>query len=408
MDQLGVMTSVVNGLGPYAARVLGAAVMVLVAWLVSRLVRAAIGRVCGRAGLDERLQSPGFSQMLANVGVGLVWLFALPGLLETLELKGLLEPVNVMMSRIMGFLPNLVGAIVVFGIGFLVARIVRQIVTGMLRAAGSEKIADRLGLATSLGEGGLAGLVGSMVFAFILLPVLAAALEPLGLDAVTKPVSNLLDTVIALIPKVTASIIIIAVAALIGRAVAGIVTGVLGGMGFNKLSQYLGLGEVRRAGARTPSELAGSLVMASIVVVAVMQASEVLGFAILTRLVANLGAVMAGVAVAGVVMVGGLWLSNWVAGLIRAGSAVNAPALANLVRGAILFFTAALALRQAGLPGDIVGIAFGAVVCAIALGVAVAVGVGGRHVAGKLLEEAVQALRTEPPETDTPPIKFPD
>ena len=89
-------------------------------------------------------------------------------------------------------------------------------------------------------------------------------------------------------------------------------------------------------------------------------------------------------------------------------SAVNAPALANLVRGAILFFTAALALRQAGLPGDIVGIAFGSVVGAIAVGVAVAVGVGGRHVAGRLLEEAVQALRTEPPPSDAPPIRFPD
>lgn len=407
MDQLD-LTFMVNGLRPYAPKLLGAAVMVLVAWGVSRLVRAAIGRLCSRAGLDERLQSPGFSQMLANVGVGLVWLFTLPGLLETLELKGLLDPVNVMMSRVMGFLPNLVGAVVVFGIGFLVARIVRQIVTGMLRAAGSERLAERLGLTTSLGEGGLAGLVGSMVFTVILLPVLAAALEPLGLDAVTKPVSNLLDTMIALIPKVTASVFIIAVAALIGRAVAGVVTGVLGGMGFDGLSRHLGLGETRRAGVRTPSELAGSLVMASIVVVAVMQASEVLGFVILTRLVSNLAAVMAGVAVAAVVMVGGLWLSNWVAGLIRAGSAVNAPALANLVRGAILFFTAALALRQAGLPGDIVGIAFGSVVGAIALGVAVALGVGGRHVAGKLLEEAVQALRTEPPPSDTPPIKYPD
>jgi hypothetical protein len=278
----------------------------------------------------------------------------------------------------------------------------------MLRAAGSERLAERMGLATSLGEGGLAGLVGAVVFSFIMLPVLAAALEPLGLDAVTKPVSNLLDTVIALIPKVTASTIIIAVAALIGRAVAGIVTGVLSGMGFNKLSQHLGLGSTTRAGARTPSELAGSVVMFSIVIVAVMQACEVLGFAILTKLVVNLGAVLAGVAVAGVVMIGGLWLSNWVAGLIKAGSAANAPALANLVRGAILFFTAALALRQAGLPGDIVGIAFGSVVGAIAVGAAVAVGVGGRHVVGRLLEEAVEALRTTPPDADTPPIQFPD
>lgn len=397
MDQFnGVMAAVASGLGPFAPRLLGAAVMALVAWLVSRVVRAAIGRLCRSRQLDERLQSPGFSAMLGNVGVGVVWLFALPGLLETLELKGLLDPVNVMMSRIMGFLPNLVGTIVVFSIGFLVARIVRQVVTGMLRAAGSERLAERIGLSTSLGEGGLAGLVGSVVFAFILLPVLAAALEPLGLDAVTKPVSNLLDTVVALIPKVTASAVIVAVAALIGRAVAGIVTGVLGGMGFNKLSHHLGLGETRRAGARTPSEIAGSVVMFSIVLVALMQASEVLGFAILTRLVVSLGSVLASVAVAGVVMMGGLWLSNWVAGLIRDGSALNAPALANLARGAILFFTAALALRQAGLPGDIVAIAFGSVVGALAVGTAVALGVGGRHVVGRLLEEAVQALRTRP------------
>ena len=223
----GVMGPFAAVLGPYAPKVLGALVMVLVAWLAGRLVRAAVGRLGQRARLDERLQSPGFSAMLANVGVGLVWLFALPGLLETLQLKGLLDPVNVMMSRIMGFLPNLVGAIVVFGVGFLVARIVRQIVTGMLRAAGSERLAEKIGLSGSLGEQGLAGLAGSMVFAFILLPVLAAALEPLGLDAVTRPVSNLLDTVIALIPKVTAALIIVAVAALIGRAVAGIVTGAL-------------------------------------------------------------------------------------------------------------------------------------------------------------------------------------
>ena len=44
------------------------------------------------------------------------------------------------------------------------------------------------------------------------------------------------------------------------------------------------------------------------------------------------------------------------------------------------------ALRQAGLPAEIITIAFAAVVGAIAVGVAVAVGVGGRHVAGRLLE----------------------
>lgn len=408
MDEVkAALAAVAGGLGPYGPKIVGALVLALVAWVASRLVRGGVLRVCLRRGLDSRLQTPGFSLMLANIGAGVVWLLALPGLLETLELQGLLVPVNVMMSRIMGFLPNLVGAGVVFAIGFLVARILRQIVTGLLRAAGSERLAERLGLATSLGEHGLAGLVGSMVFSFVLLPVLAAALEPLGLDAVTQPVSHLLDTIVALIPKVTASVIILAISALIGRAVSGIVAGLLGGMGFNKLPQQLGMSAGLLPGGRSASELAGSVVMGAIVLVALMQACEVLGFSILTRLVADIGAAVARVMVAVVVMLAGLWLSAAAMRVIRAGSAANAPALAQMARLAILFFTAALALRQAGLPGDIVAIAFGGVVGALAIGVAVAVGVGGRHVAGRLLEEAVAALRTRRP--DSPPtIRFPD
>jgi hypothetical protein len=66
--------------------------------------------------------------------------------------------------------------------------------------------------------------------------------------------------------------------------------------------------------------------------------------------------------------------------------------MAQIVRGAILFFTAALAMRQAGLPGEIIAIAFGAVVGAVAVGIAVAFGVGGRHLAGRLLEDAAASF----------------
>lgn len=396
------LAALATRLGPYAPKLLGALVMLLAAWLVSRLARGAVLRLCQRRGLDDTLQTPGFSQMLANIASGLVWLFALPGLLETLELRGLLDPVNVMMSRIMGFLPNLVGAVVVFAIGFLVARILRQIVSGLLRAAGSERLADRLGLSTSLGEQGLAGLLGSMVFALVLLPVLAAALEPLGLDAVTQPVSHLLDTIVNLIPKVTASGLILAVATLVGRAVSGIVAGLLAGMGFDKLPLHLGLGSKRVAGGRSASELAGSVVMVAILVVALVQACEVMGFAVLTQMVAQLGATLASVAVALVVLLTGLWVSALAARTIQTSAAPRAGALAQVTRVAILFFTGALALRQAGLPGDIVAIAFGAVIGALAIGVAIALGMGGQHVAAELLGDAVRALRGRAPEPVRP------
>lgn len=388
-----LMQSLGDGLGPYAPRLVGALTILAVAWIGARVAQGALVRVGAKARLDERLHNPGMSALLGNIARYAVWLFALPALLGTLELKGLLDPVNAMLSRMLGFLPNLFGAVVILGVGIVVAGIVRQIVSGLLVAAGSEKLAANLGLTQALGKNTLASIVGSMLFTLMLLPTLAAALEALGLASVSKPVSTLLDKVFELIPRLISAAIILGVAALVGRALASVASGLLAGMGINKLPAKLGLKlSAPRAGAREPADLAGVAVMVAVMFVAATQASEVIGFSVLTEAVATVGLVLARVAVAALLLGAGLWLAALVAQMIESSAARNAPVLANVARGAILFFAAALALRQAGLPAEIITIAFAAVVGAIAVGVAVAVGVGGRHVAGRLLERAAQSF----------------
>ncbi|MDP3223520.1 MAG: hypothetical protein Q8M96_10320 [Rubrivivax sp.] len=130
-----------TAMGPFVPRVLAALAILVVAWVVARLVRAAALGGGARARIDERLHSPGLVATLAGVAGALVWLMALPALLGTLELQGLLTPVNAMLSRLMGFVPNVFGALVVLAVGLLLANIVRQILSGVLRAAGSEKVA---------------------------------------------------------------------------------------------------------------------------------------------------------------------------------------------------------------------------------------------------------------------------
>jgi hypothetical protein len=392
MEQMSEMLqSISSGLGPYAPRIVAAVLILVVAWLAAVTLRAVVRRAGAAARLDERLRSPGIASRFANVAYWLVWLLALPALLGALQLDGLLAPVNAMMTRLLAFVPNLLGAAIVLAIGLLVAGIVRQVVTALLAAAGSERLAARLGMASALGDGGLAGLAGLVVFALILLPVAAAALQPLGLDAVTRPVGNLLETVMALIPKLAAAAIILVVAAVIGRVVANLVCAILAGIGFDAVPARLGLGAMPRGG-RSASELAGALALAAIVFLGIVQGCEILGFAVLTEAVATLGAALVKVAV-GVALLGvGLWLSALAAGAIRSSSVANAPALARVARVAILFFTAALALRQMGLPAEIVTIAFASVMGAIAIGLGVAVGVGGRHVAARLLENAAASF----------------
>ena len=90
-------------LGPYAPRLIGAATIAVLAWLVARLVRAAVGRISARTGMDARLHNPGITALLADLAHWAVWLLALPALLGALALQGLLDPVNAMLSRLLGF-----------------------------------------------------------------------------------------------------------------------------------------------------------------------------------------------------------------------------------------------------------------------------------------------------------------
>lgn len=401
------------GEGGLPGRVLAVLGIVLAAWLAGRLLRAAVLRLAAARRLDERLQNPGFGALLAQIAQGLVWLFALPALLDALNLQGLLAPVNAMMSRLLGFVPNLMGAAVAFGVGFLVAQVLRQLVSGLALAAGSEKLAQRIGLGPALGERTLAGLLGSLVFALVLLPTLAAALQSLGIEAVAQPVSQLLEQVIGLIPRLVSAAVIVVLAVILGRVLAGVVAALCVGLGLNRLPARIGLGERWRLAGRDPAEWVGTVVMATVVFVGVTQASEVLGFAILTRAVATLGLVLANLLVGAVVLAVGGWLAVLAARAVQARGGRHAAWVAQAVRAALLFFAAALALQQAGLPAGIVMLAFGAVVGSIALGlalgVALALGLGGRAVAQRLLERALapaaEAAAGTPPQTppQTPP-----
>jgi uncharacterized membrane protein YedE/YeeE len=148
-------------------------------------------------------------------------------------------------------------------------------------------------------------------------------------------------------------------------------------------------------------------VFSAIVTVALTQASQVLDLPILTETVATLGATAARLAVALVLLVAGIFLASAAARAVQASNLRNARGLALAARVAILFFAGALALRQAGLPAEIVTIAFGAVVGALAIGLGVALGVGGRHAAARMVGRMVDSFEDEPPAQPGPAAASP-
>src|SRR5207244_3798706 len=140
-----------------------------------------------------------------NTAFWLVILFFLPAILDALALPGLLQPLQTMVTRIFTFLPNLLAAVVIFLVGWFVARIAQRVVTGLLAAAGVDRFAERIGIAKALGSNQLSSLLGTIVYLLILIPVLISALDALGIAAITGPASTMLNTILTALPNIFAA-----------------------------------------------------------------------------------------------------------------------------------------------------------------------------------------------------------
>jgi len=388
----------------YAPRLLGAGLLLLIAWIVASALRLVISRVLTAAKIDERLGSSAaleeekrvpLAQTLGNAVYWLVFLLFLPAVLGALELQGLLEPVQGMINQILSFLPNIFAAGLILAVGWFVARIVQQIVSNLLAAIGADQLSKRVGLASVLGKQQLSGLLGLVVYVLILIPVLIAALNALALEAITQPASNMLAVILDAIPAIFAATLVLVVAYVVGRVVSGLITNLLTGVGFNAILARLGLGQEPSEGERTPSEVVGYLVLVAIMLFAAIEASRLLGFVLLADLVAQFTAFAGQVILGLIIFAIGLYLANLAARTVQASGAAQAGLLALAARVSILVLAGAMALRQMGLANEIINLAFGLLLGAIAVAAALAFGLGGREIAAREVEHWLQSVKSK-------------
>jgi hypothetical protein len=388
----------------YAPRVVGAGLLLLAAWVLASVLRFLVTRVLKASRLDERLgdltgaeeeERVAVAKTLGDAIYWLVFLLFLPAVLGALAVEGLLEPVQGMIDKILGFLPNIFAAGLILAIGWFAARIVQRVVTNLLVAVGTDRLSERVGLDRVLGKQRLSQVVGLVLYVLVLIPVLIAALNALGLEAITEPASNMLSVILTALPSIVAAALLVVIAYIVGRLVAALITNVLTGIGFDTILARLGLAKALPEGQRTPSEIAGYLVLVGIMLLASIEASRLLGFVTLAALIAGL-TVFLGQVILGLIIFGiGLYLANLAAEVVRASGAAQAGLLALAARVSILILAGAVALSQMGLASEIIQIAFGVLLAAIALAAALAFGLGGREIAARELDKWLKSVRRE-------------
>lgn len=387
----------------YAPRLIGAGLLLLVAWVLASILKFFVARVLRAARLDERMGSLAgveeeervpLAKTLGDAVYWLVFLLFLPAVLGALAVEGLLEPVQGMIDNVLGFLPNIFAAGLILAVGWFAARIVQRIVTNLLVAIGADRLSERVQLDRVLGKQRLSAVVGLVLYLLVLIPVLIAALNALRLEAITQPASNMLNLILTALPSIFAAGLLVAIAYIVGRLVAALITNVLTGVGFDAILARLGLGKEIPEGERTPSEIAGYLALVGVMLLASIEASRLLGFetlaVLITELTVFLGQVILGLIIFGI----GLYLANLAAEVVQASGAAQAGLLALAARVSILILAGAIALSQMGLANEIIQLAFGVLLAAIALAAALAFGLGGREIAARELDQWVKSVRS--------------
>ncbi|MGH3598681.1 MAG: mechanosensitive ion channel family protein [Pseudonocardiaceae bacterium] len=126
------------------------------------------------------------------------------------------------------YLPQLLGAIIVLVVGYLIAKILDKIITKLLEKAKlDEKLGSNQGgkYAEKVSpDGKPSKLVGGAVFWVIMLFVISSAISTLGIPALT----GFMNLVLSYLPNVLAALLIFIVAAVVASAIGGLVHKTMG------------------------------------------------------------------------------------------------------------------------------------------------------------------------------------
>ena len=151
---------------------------------------------------------------------------------------------NAFSTKVMGFLPNVIGAIIIFIAGWLFARLLKLATVKLLKLIKLDTAGEKTGLIEFLQKGNITKtpteIVGTLIYWFIMILVLIASLDALGLPIV----SDMLNEVFLYIPNVVAAVIVLMLGMLFGNLLSAIVrttasnAGIAAAEGLGKTALY--------------------------------------------------------------------------------------------------------------------------------------------------------------------------
>jgi hypothetical protein len=213
----------------------------------------------------------------------------------------------------------------------------------------------------------------------------------------TREFENVVGNIIGFLPNILAALLILIIGSIIASALARLTRKVLQRLRFDRVIHSSAAGSMVSRVIESPSYFTGRIVFWLIMIGTISLAVAALNLPILNDLLGAVYGYIPNIIAAVIIFL--------IASAISAGGArfvqrvMGNTAMSRVVSTAIPAITMSLAifmiLNQLGIATDIVNILFTGIVGAVALGLALAFGLGGREVARGLLEQAADNARAK-------------
>jgi len=313
-----------NGWNNYLDRLpdfLLAVVVLILGWIIAKIIEKAVYKGLQKTKLDDKIFPEGKPKKYSSEKIIskiifyilLVYVFSL--FFNILNLTVITSPLVSMLSSIFGAIPNILKAAIILLVAWLVASGLKYLIK---KSGNTLKVHEKLNkwklLDNNQQQPNLIDKIANIAFYLVLLLFLPAVLGALDLYGVSEPFANMLQNILAFLPKLLAAALIVLVGYFAAKIVRTIVSSFLQSVGLESLANRFGMAKLFE---KTPlSTIVGNIVFIFIMIPVVISALEKLDIdGISQPAVSMLNDVLTmipNIAVAIFLVLLGVWIGKWI------------------------------------------------------------------------------------------------
>jgi|SRR5690625_562033 len=370
--------------------ILGALLILLIGWLIAKGIRALIIKLLKKTSWDEKFlknidNGEDTNKFVGNLFYYLIMIMVFLIALESLGIRSVLRPLENMVNDFLAFIPNLIAAGIIAVIGYLLA----NFISNLIKVGG--KFLDKIVAKTGFKDTDrIVKILRTVVFLVIFIPMLIEALNVLQLDSISNPLNSILAGFVDMIGDIIIATVVLLAFVIGGKYLTKFLTDLFQNLGMDKLAEKLALQNMIGA-EQSFSKLIAGVIYFFIAFFGVITAVEILGLDQLTYILNEVLAVTGAIAFGVVILIIGNFISTLIYNAMLRSD--QNKFIASVIRYASLALFIGIALRTMGIANEIVELAFGLTLGAVAVVIALSYGLGGREAAGEHFREIIQKTR---------------